>query len=309
MQPSSQKANIKILLAEDEIFMREIIVNALSAGGYRDVRSVSTLALLRDILESHYPDLLIVNGELADGDVVNFVRQLRLFRIGRNPFVPIILTSWHSDGPFLRRVADSGADVMVTKPLAAGQLFARIDFLVKTRPPFVSTASYLGPDRRKSNRVDDFPRFDVPNTLQERIAGRVFDAGELGSRISKAFADMKAQRQSMQEKGIGGIFSAISKAAREQAPIEEICGDVEALTSAATQYAHEISASSGERAGLAAALVKTLEEIASREHGFSVQDCDRVSGLIERLGIDIPRDANLPLKAASGVDNLPEAAD
>lgn len=77
---------------------------------------------------------------MGEGDPVDLVRQVRLYRLGRNPFVPVIMTSWHSDGEFVQRVVDGGVDVLVTKPFAAGQLFARINFLVNARPPFVAAA-------------------------------------------------------------------------------------------------------------------------------------------------------------------------
>ena len=150
MKPTTPKSNVKIVVADDEAFMREIVVNALTSGGYREIRSVAKLGLLQEVVDSLYPDLLILNGDMTDGDSVDFVRRLRLFRIGRNPFVPIIMTAWNAEQAFVRKVVDSGADVLVAKPFAAGQLFARIDFLTTARPPFVVTSSYIGPDRRKS---------------------------------------------------------------------------------------------------------------------------------------------------------------
>ncbi|MEM9683892.1 MAG: response regulator, partial [Pseudomonadota bacterium] len=129
METATQKPEVKILLVDDEAFMREIIVNALSAGGYREIRPLSKLESLHEVVESYFPDLLVINGEMGDGQALEVVRRIRHFRIGRNPFLPIVMTSWNSEGPFVRKVVDCGADVLMIKPLAAGQLLARLDFL------------------------------------------------------------------------------------------------------------------------------------------------------------------------------------
>ena len=302
MKSAAQKLGVKILLADDESFMREIIANALTAGGYREIRTVSKLAQLQEVLASNYPDLLIINGEIADGDAVEFVSQVRLFRVGRNPFVPVIMTSWNSDGPFVRRVVDGGVDVLMTKPFAAGQLFSRIDFLVSGRPPFVATATYVGPDRRKSNRIVEFPQFDVPNTLRERIDGKVLDPEDLGARISKSFSSMKRQRKLMQEAEIGRLFAVVSKAMRGNEPPEDIAGVIGAMADSAERYTQEFPASTAKAADSAKALVETLQRLASTENGLSMQGCARVSELMRDMGIEIPSDPAKP--AGSGSDDI-----
>jgi len=289
VKSATQKSNVKIVVADDEAFMREIVVNALSSGGFREIRSVAKLGLLQEVVEAIYPDLVILNGEIADGDAVEFVHRMRLYCVGRNPFVPVILTAWHSERAFVRRVIDCGADVLVTKPFAAGQLFARIDFLATARPSFVVTSNYLGPDHRKSPRVDAFPRFDVPNTLKERIGGREFDPEDLNSRISKMFPAMMRQRQHCQEKEIGSQYAAISKAARERRPVEEISSVIAAIVESAARYAGEMArARGGGNADQADALVKMLRTIAATNKGFSEEDCATTEKMLDALGIMVP---------------------
>ena len=208
MKRIERTQDVKILLVDDESLMREIIINALTAGGYREIRSVFRLEQLKSAMESINPDLVIINGEMSHGDPVELVRQTRLFRIGRNPFVPVIMTSWNSEGAFVQRVADGGIDVLMMKPFAAGQLLARIDFLVNQRPHFVATATYVGPDRRKAKRGGDRHRFDAPNTLRDRIQGKAANPAEIDALITGVFSKIKRHRKQMQESDIRRLFAA-----------------------------------------------------------------------------------------------------
>jgi len=289
VKPTTPKSNVKIVVADDEAFMREIVVNALTSGGYREIRSVAKLGLLQEVVDSLYPDLLILNGDMTDGDSVDFVRRLRLFRIGRNPFVPIIMTAWNAEQAFVRKVVDSGADVLVAKPFAAGQLFARIDFLTTARPPFVVTSSYIGPDRRKSARADEYPHFDVPNTLKERIGGREFQPEDLGARIAKMFPLLMQQRRQCHEQEIGSQYAVIAKATREGRPVKEISTVIAAAADAATRYAGEMAAAQGNaKAEQANALVKWLRNIAAAGNGLSGDDCASMEKMLDGLGIVVP---------------------
>lgn len=299
MNTAGRMRDVKIVVVDDESLMRQIVMNALSAGGYREVRTVFKLAQFRETLEAINPDLLITNGEMADGDAVDLVRQIRIGRIGRNPFLPVIMTSWHSEGEFVRRVADSGIDVLMTKPFAAGQLFARIDFLVNSRPAFVTTASYIGPDRRKARRDDKFPRFDVPNTLRERVEGQVLNPEDVAARISTSFAAIRRLRKQMQEADIGRCFAALSQAMRDECPIKDYRDIVESLVESTTLYVAEMPAS-GKAKEPAKALAALLHRLESTKSRCSVEDCNRMAGLLAEIGIEIPPEAGAAFAGDSG---------
>ena len=305
VKSANQRSNVKIVVADEESFMRDIVVNALTSGGYREIRSIAKLSTLQEVIESIYPDLVILSGEMADGDAVDFVRRIRLHRIGRNPFVPVILTAWNAEQSFVRKVIDSGADVLVMKPFAAGQLFARIDFLANDRPHFVVTSSYIGPDRRKIRRGDECPSFDAPNTLKERIAGRPFDPEDLVSRITKMFPPMMRQRQHFQQQEIGVQFAAIAKATRENRALEEIAGVIAAIAASAAVYACEMAMPHGNGdAEQAKALAKKLRAIADAGRGFSAADCEAIERILDTLGIMAPVDAAAPDAASRDGDGV-----
>ena len=54
---------------------------------------------------------------MPDGDAIRLVREVRNGQLGRNPFVPIILTVWDSDGISIDEAVNSGVDLILAKPL------------------------------------------------------------------------------------------------------------------------------------------------------------------------------------------------
>ena len=107
------RASVKVLMADSDTYIRQAFSNALSSEGYRDIRTLSRLSLLRDVLTATVPDLVILDSEMPDGDAIELVREVRNGQLGRNPFVPIILTVWDSDGLSIDEAVNSGVDLIL----------------------------------------------------------------------------------------------------------------------------------------------------------------------------------------------------
>ena len=91
----------------------------------------------------------MLGSEFRNGSVCSTIKELRHNETGRNPFVPVIVTTWEPDRDLVEKIADSGADALLVKPFSPWQLIERIDCLANRRKPFVVTAERIGPDRRK----------------------------------------------------------------------------------------------------------------------------------------------------------------
>jgi DNA-binding response OmpR family regulator len=289
LKASFEKSNVKVVVADDEALMRGIVLNALGAGGYRDIKPAANFEQLEQIVDGTFPDLLVVSSEMADGDALDFVRRLRMHRIGRNPFVPVIMTAWNAEQSFVRKVVDCGADVLVMKPFAAAQLYTKIDFLCLDRAPFVVTSSYLGPDRRKASRGDDFPSFNVPNTLTDRLNGERFDREELLFRITNVFSAMMRQRRIFQEQDIQRYFVVMAEAARDGRPAGALKGEIGSMIQLAKRYVDE-GASADRRDGerCVESLADILRSVVDADDRVSLQDCDAVERLLRRIGVAVP---------------------
>ena len=72
--------------------------------------------------------------------------------------IPVIMITGHST---MRRVAearDAGVNELLAKPLTARGVLERLNRIVEHPRPFIRTADYFGPDRRR--RAD--PKFAGP---------------------------------------------------------------------------------------------------------------------------------------------------
>ncbi len=188
------KSGANILLADGDAYMRQSFRNALTNDGYRNIRAISRLSLLTEILNTTGADLLILDVDMPDGDATELVRDIRSGKVGGNPFIAIIITSWRSDRYLVRRIIDSGADTLLVKPLAPAQLFSRIENIVNGRNLFVVTADYFGPDRRDRLNTVGSTQFQVPNTLKDKLEGRQIDTDSLNMEIAALMAEMNETR-------------------------------------------------------------------------------------------------------------------
>lgn len=109
---------------------------------FRDFRNGSSVQDIRNALKTRSPDLVITDGNLADGDVCGLIADIRNNRVGANPFLSIIVTTWQPSEELVCRVIDCGADDLLVLPASRKALRNRIDTLTFNRKPFVVTATY-----------------------------------------------------------------------------------------------------------------------------------------------------------------------
>lgn len=189
--------NIDLLLIDPDLNMRHSIRNILHDNGFRNVRLGANIHDIREEFSNAMPDLLISEVALGDGDFCDFIAGLRHGETGSNPFLPVIAVAWTPTQDTVRRVIQTGADDLLSKPLSAGQLLARINALIRDRKPFCVTSDYIGPDRRSKEHRDKspIPLIDVPNTLRAKATG-IKDFTNVQSVIDATAAEINLQKLS-----------------------------------------------------------------------------------------------------------------
>ena len=149
---------LSVLLADDNPHMREIVSVLLTNYGVKHIRTAQSGAQALDILEVWQPDLAIVDFKMEPVDGVAFTRQVRNSADSRNPYLPVIMMTGHSARSRVYEARDAGVTEFVVKPVNARTLLDRVMAVIYRPRPFVRTASYFGPDRRR--RAD--PAFSAP---------------------------------------------------------------------------------------------------------------------------------------------------
>lgn len=185
---------------------------------FRDIRMGSSIQDIRHSLETRPPDLLITDSDLGDGDVCSLICDIRNHRIGSNPFMSIIVTTWTPSESLVHRVVESGADDLLVQPASRGQLRSRIDGLTFNRKPFVITARYIGPDRRNMGREEKLTAtpINVPNLLLAKASGDK-DAGELQRAVDTAVSTVNKNKLSRNAVHIGALVKQILMSYKKKA--------------------------------------------------------------------------------------------
>lgn len=168
-----QYTDASVLLFDAKHNIRRQTRSILNSIGFWAITDRDSLENTAGALHSTRFDLLVLATDDPDDGVVPFVQSIRRGRIGRDPFVPVILTSWKASTRHVEAIVSSGADDLLMHPFSTSQLFERVRMLVRSRKPFVMTEDYFGPDRRKlSERPEDACVVAVPNALQASVEGR-----------------------------------------------------------------------------------------------------------------------------------------
>ncbi len=175
--------NIKVLIVEDNPFMRTIIRRVLSQFGVRELREADDGADAMDLMVGFKPDIAIIDWEMEPINGLEFTRWIREGADTPNPFMPIIMVSAHSEQGRVTQARDGGVNEFLVKPLSAKSLMQRVQTVIEKPRSFVRTDHYFGPDRR---------RHDVPFEGQER----------------REDYDTKTDEQMAKEKTPGGKRSA-----------------------------------------------------------------------------------------------------
>jgi DNA-binding response OmpR family regulator len=220
-----------IFFGDPDTPIRRVFRTTLASENYRNIEEFNQVPALRDSIGNLNPDLVIIDTMLPEGDPIQLVADVRSGNLGKNPFIPIITTTWEPDRQTVRRIADSGTDDLLLKPLSPAQLMSRIETLVGNRKPFVVTSDYIGPDRREdASRNSDVPLFDVPNTLKMALNGEEIDPIDLDGLIEATRGDINTQRLSRNSYQIEFLVRLIVAAVKDgritvdtTAQIERLC--------------------------------------------------------------------------------------
>jgi len=186
---------VSIGLVDSNVSVATTLCGALRVLGYGKVKLLRDVEALEGALYGPGFDLIVGDADIQGGGLLDVVRRLRNGDIGRNPFTAVIVTTWNRDWPTVRRAIDAGVDDILVNPISPGGLCERIQSIVEQRKPFIVTADYTGPERRRDpNRVSTIPAFYPPNSLAEKERGRFVDEADLKWRVDHSAREIAGEK-------------------------------------------------------------------------------------------------------------------
>ena len=193
----------KVLVVDDSLSVRKVVERALT-GRRIDVVQAASGSVALELIERESPDVIVCDVIMPDQDgcdICAFVKNHP--RLGRTP---VLLMSGIVDDSVRERAARVGADDILFKPFAAGDLVERLEQLLPTLTP---SGAELAPPRSSA--------------LEAAAVSAPTGDGELGSILRRftamdgvqwaVLADregivLEATEGAAIDAGIGGAFSA-----------------------------------------------------------------------------------------------------
>jgi two-component system KDP operon response regulator KdpE len=115
----------RLLLIEDDRAIRRYLRMALEAAGLK-LAEAETLQQARAELAASWPNLVLLDLNLPDGDGVELLRELR-----RYSSVPVLVLSARMQEQEKVAALDAGADDFLSKPFGNAELVARVKALLR----------------------------------------------------------------------------------------------------------------------------------------------------------------------------------
>lgn len=147
--------NVSFMVAEDNDFMRELLMEILRAVGVRKIVGASNGKQAIDRFAAVTPDVLLTDWLMSPIDGIALTKYVRTSRSSPNPFLPIIMVTGFTSPDSIIIARDAGVTELMAKPISATGLYHRICHVIAHPRPFVRAAGiFCGPDRRRRLSAD-----------------------------------------------------------------------------------------------------------------------------------------------------------
>lgn len=171
---------LRFLIVDDDVHMRRIVHQLLHGFGAREIYEAANGAAGLEVFAQTLPDILILDWSMAEMDGLDMTRSIRKPDSKLNPYVPIIMLSGHSEKERVCQARDAGVTEFLIKPVSAKGLYLRILSAVAAPRPFIKTATYFGPCRRRTNSGT----YLGPERRLGRIASESIDTSKILEKIT-----------------------------------------------------------------------------------------------------------------------------
>lgn len=140
----------RVLCADESAQGLDIVCQILMGFGVQHMTRATTGIAFRHDVRAQPFDLVLIDAAVADNGF-DQVRWLRREAGDLNRRTAVIVISGHTPRDQVELARDCGANFTILKPLSAEVLLRRIVWIGRAARDFVSTDTYVGPDRRVRN--------------------------------------------------------------------------------------------------------------------------------------------------------------
>ena len=142
---------IEALIVDADQYSTQLLGQILRGFGLSRQNIVDSGEEARRKLGSSRFDLLICDAILPDTHASDLIKWIRRQPALETKYIPIVVLTGYTQFSNVVTLRDSGANIVVRKPVSPNILFDHIAWSARTERAFIETDSYIGPDRRFKN--------------------------------------------------------------------------------------------------------------------------------------------------------------
>ncbi|MBL6935172.1 MAG: response regulator [Alphaproteobacteria bacterium] len=127
---------VTLLVVEDEMFMRSLIVNTINDLDFRKIAVAKDGVEALKALRSDLPDVVLLDIEMPNLDGFGFLETLRGSEKGEypNPDVPVIMLTGDAQQGHVEKALKYGIHGYLIKPITKEKVVSRLNYAL-THPP------------------------------------------------------------------------------------------------------------------------------------------------------------------------------
>ena len=209
--------DVDIYIGDPNEQIRESMRSMMRAEGLRRARTFNRIDDLTSAIKEITPDLLVLADDVAP-NIFEVIRDIRQYRLGRNPFVMITMMVSADSDLSTKKAILAGCDDVMIKPVSPGRLLERVSHFTFNRLPFIATTDYLGPERRRQGdpRPSAIKQLNVVNSLKVKAQGKKLSQADLVRQVEESMTQVMSARLDSHGLKLGYICNLILKAYDEK---------------------------------------------------------------------------------------------
>jgi two-component system chemotaxis response regulator CheY len=140
---------LKILVVDDNVHMRKLVITILQAFGVTDITEAADGEKAWHLMREINPDVIILDWVMDGMSGIGLVKMIRSHPQSPNAFVPVIMLTGYTQAERVEEARDAGVNEFLAKPVSVSTMMARLLSVIEHPRPYVRTAEYFGPCRRR----------------------------------------------------------------------------------------------------------------------------------------------------------------
>ncbi|MBL4805220.1 MAG: response regulator [Alphaproteobacteria bacterium] len=151
--------DFKVLIVEDFPFIAALVATCLREMGVGKVvtaehgkTALTKIQSMNQFENDNNIDVVILDWLMPEMDGRQLLKAIRTHKSDSIRFLPVIVCSAYTSETLVKESRDLGANEVVVKPISAGELARRIQYVINNPRPYVKNQSFFGPDRRRQKR-------------------------------------------------------------------------------------------------------------------------------------------------------------